>query len=76
MEEAMSAARHHMSLGSIAPDDLLDDIQNDIAAARTAQRGLAAHGRTAEARDMGKAVDSYLDERSKAQNGSWRPEHA
>ncbi|MFI8872447.1 hypothetical protein [Streptomyces sp. NPDC055243] len=67
-------ARHYMKAGSIGQDDLIADIQADIASAHGAANGLAAAASpTTEA--MRDATDSYLDELAAAKAGTWKPNH-
>jgi len=69
----MSASRHFSRPSS--NEQLVSEIEADVASARGAQRDLQAAGQHRLAASMGAAVDEHLDELNAAKNGTWRPQH-
>ncbi|MER5257735.1 hypothetical protein [Streptomyces sp. NPDC002855] len=67
-------ARHFMKPGSIDQDDLIADIQADVASAHGATKALEEAG-SPGAQSMRAATDGFLDELSEAKAGTWQPKH-
>ncbi|MGW9299622.1 hypothetical protein ACWHA3_02190 [Streptomyces cyaneofuscatus] len=70
----MPGSRHFFSKQSA--DQTRAEIADDIRNSRKAQRDLEATGQHGPANMMAEAVDEHLDELSRVNNGTWKPDFA
>ncbi|WP_326683050.1 hypothetical protein [Streptomyces sp. NBC_01237] len=70
----MAASRHHRT--DQTPDQIRQDIKNDIAASRREQRELQAAGNHRAGEAMRQETDRFVDELSDLNAGRWTPQHA
>ncbi|MEU3220026.1 hypothetical protein [Streptomyces sp. NPDC006971] len=70
----MASSRHFRVTQT--PAETRQEIEADIANARSAQRDLHEAGQHRLAENMHAAVDEYLDELTDLDEGRWAPRHA